>query len=114
MGEEDDGAVSDDNDYTPSPPAEVYFEQLRFLATDGSLLAEYGFDGGQVRSLRLADTSFGSREARPLSEAAAHFEALQDAAAGQPLRAADGRVADGLLLPAIHDAITWQYSLQLD
>ena len=98
---------------------EVGVEEVRFLTQGGALLAEYGLawalDNSRcsVRSVRLADTGFGRLQARPMSEAAPHFEALVAAAAGQPLREADGRWADGLLWPAIHASVTGMYPPQL-
>ena len=111
--------------YGAAEPVEVEVEELRFLAADGALLAEYGIrwalDNSRcsVHSLRLGaaaaggPTGFGRLQPRPMSEAAPHFSALTAAAAAQPLRAADGRWADGLLLPAIHSAVTERYKLQL-
>jgi len=48
-----------------------------------------------------------------MAEAVEHFDGLKAAAAQQPLRTAAGRWSDGLLLPAIHEAVTGMYPLQL-
>ena len=107
----------------PGSPGEegavVDIEELRFLAPDGALLIEYGLafslDNSHcsTRAVRLGDgTGFGRLQGRRLAEATAHFEGLRAAAEQQPLRAAGGRWSDGLLLPAIHAAVTEMYLLQ--
>ena len=100
--------------------AAVDVEELRFLATDGHLLAEYGLahalDNSRksTRAIWLGDgTGFGRLQGRSLANAPAHFAALRTAAEQQPLRTATGGWSDSLLLPAIHEAVTCMYPLQL-
>ena len=115
---------SHDADAYCGQPVEVDLEELRFLTQGGALLAEYGLawslDNSRLclRNVRLGEatggaTGFGRLQPRPMSEAAPHFEALEAAARAQPLRAADGRWADGLLLPATWAAVTEMYCPQL-
>lgn len=101
-------------------PEAVDLEELRFLTTDGSLLAEYGLAYAlekircTTRSIRLGGgTGFGRLQGRPLGEAPAHFAAMRAAAEQQPLHTAEGRWSDGLLLPAIHAAVLHMFPLQL-
>ncbi len=96
----------------------IDLEELRFLALDGAVLLEYGLAFAldyrrSICAIRLGDgTGFGRLQGRPMAEAAAHFEGLRAAAERQPLRSADGRWCDGLLLPTIHAAVTELYPLQ--
>lgn len=101
-------------------PAVVELEELRFLSPDGTALAEYGLAWSMdnaccsVRSMRLGGIGFGRMQDRPMSEAEAQLDALAGGAAMQPLRTPDGRWADGILLPAIHAAVTYEaFRLQL-
>ena len=100
--------------------AAVDVEELRFLAADGRLLAEYGLahalDNSRksTRAIRLGNgTGFGRLQGRPLADAPAHFAALRAAAEQQPLKTAAGRWSDSLLLPATLGAATRMYPLQL-
>ena len=100
--------------------AAVDLEELRFVTPDGSPLVEYGLAFAldnmrcSTRAIRLSDgTGFGRLQGRSLADAPAHFAALRAAAEQQPLRTTEGRWSDGLLLPAIHGAVTRRYPVQL-
>lgn len=96
---------------TDGPPATVEIEALRFLAPDGALLVEssLAFSMDDARK-RVAATRLGDGIGLGLAQ----FVALSDSevAERQPLRTAEGRWADDVLLPAISAAVDREYPLQ--
>lgn len=99
--------------------AALELEELRFLAPEGALIAEYGLayaldeQRSSLCTIRLGDgTGFGRLQGQPMTELTAHVEALQSTTSKQPMKAAAERWSDSLLLTAVHFRVVLNFFLQ--
>lgn len=87
----------------------VDIEALRFLTADGALLVEYSLeDSLDIEDRCTSDFQLGAGTALAGLQGQQLTAALH-AAEQQPLRSAAGRWSEGLLLEAIHVAVTGFY-----